>query len=49
MRNATAAGLSNAEGVLDDYKSLVKKYEAEYNDPELSIDPVTACIESFNE
>jgi TRAP-type C4-dicarboxylate transport system substrate-binding protein len=49
VRNATAAGLSNAEGVLDDYKSLVKKYEAEYNDPELSIDPVTACIESFNE
>jgi TRAP-type transport system periplasmic protein len=49
VRNATAAGLSNAEGVLDDYKSLVKKYEAEYDDPELSIDPVTACIESFNE
>ncbi|MCR2764035.1 TRAP transporter substrate-binding protein DctP [Microbacterium sp. zg.B48] len=48
VRNATAAGLSNAEGVLDDYKALIKKYEAEYDDPALSVDPVTSCIESFN-
>ena len=48
VRNAEAAGLSNAEGVLDDYKALIKKYEAEYDDPALSIDPVTSCIESFN-
>lgn len=48
VRNATAAGLTNAEGVLEDYNSLIEKYEAEYDDPELSVDPVTSCIESFN-
>lgn len=48
VRNATAAGLTNAEGVLDDYKSLMEKYEAEYDDPALSVDPVTTCIEGFN-
>ncbi len=48
VRNATAAGLTNAEGVLEDYWSLIEKYEAEYDDPALSIDPVTSCIESFN-
>ncbi|KAA9147616.1 hypothetical protein F6B41_03465 [Microbacterium lushaniae] len=48
VRNATAAGLTNAEGVLEDYWTLIEKYEAEYDDPALSIDPVTSCIESFN-
>ncbi|MCU1437148.1 MAG: hypothetical protein JWP66_235 [Naasia sp.] len=48
VKNATAAGLTNAEGVLDDYFSLLEKYEAEYDDPALGIDPVTSCIEGFN-
>lgn len=49
VKNATDAGLSNAQGVLDDYRSLLEKYEAEFSDPALSIDPVTTCIEKFNE
>jgi len=48
VKNVTAAGLQNAEGVLNDYHELVKKYEGVYTDPALSVDPVTTCIERFN-
>ncbi|MFV0372903.1 TRAP transporter substrate-binding protein DctP [Microbacterium sp.] len=49
VKNATDAGLTNAQGVLDDYRELVAKYEAEHTDPALSVDPVTTCIEQFNQ
>lgn len=48
VKNTTAAGLQNAEGVLKEYKDLVKKYEGQFTDPSVAVDMVTACIEKFN-
>lgn len=45
VKNATAAGLQNAQGVLDDYYAALDKYYEEY--PDYTVDAVTSCIDSF--
>lgn len=45
VKNATAAGLQNAQGVLDDYRAALKEHSAKY--PDFATDAVSSCIESF--
>ncbi len=45
VKNATAAGLTNAQGVLDQYESLLTKYSSQF--PQYADDPTLACIASF--
>ena len=47
VKNATAAGLTNAQGVLDQYEQLYAKYAAQFTDAKYATDPVTTCIQSF--
>ena len=47
VKNATAAGLSNAQGVLDEYRQLYTKYAAQYTKDNETTDPVTTCINNF--
>jgi len=44
-KNATAAGLQNAQAVLDQYKSSLDQHSSQY--PEYAQDAVTKCIDSF--
>ncbi len=45
VKNVTAAGLQNAQSVLDQYKSDLTKYNAQY--PQYATDAVTTCLNSY--
>lgn len=47
VENATAAGLTNAQSVLDRYRALYDEYAAQFTDAKYTTDPVTSCIQSY--
>jgi len=47
VKNATAAGLQNAQGVLDQYNSALDKYSSDADYSKYAEDAVTTCINSY--
>jgi len=45
LKNSTAAGLTNPQGVLSDFRSAYTKYASQF--PDFATDAVTTCINSF--